>query len=56
MSSRYVRCAARCSIRATTLYPDQHPGASMPVPWTAKGVPAISFVDHLGEWLAKLFG
>lgn len=38
------------------LYPGQHPDATMPTPWTEQGVPAISLVDHLGEWLAKLFG
>lgn len=60
--AEYVLCRAGVPLLSplldprNALYSDQHPDASMPVPWTEKGVPAISFVDHLGEWLAKLFG
>jgi hypothetical protein len=60
--AEYILCRAGVPLLSplldprNALYPDQHPDASMPVPWTEKGVPAISFVDHLGEWLAKLFG
>lgn len=60
--AEYVLCRAGVLLLSplldprNALYPDQHADATMPTPWTEQGVPAISLVDHLGEWLAKFFG
>lgn len=60
--AEYILCRAGVPLISPLLdprnviYPAQHPGASMPTPWTEKGIPATSFVDHLCDWLAKLFG
>lgn len=60
--AEYVLCRAGVPLCGVLLdprnaqYPGQHPESTMPVPWTEKGIPAISFVDHLGEWLARLVG
>jgi hypothetical protein len=59
--AEYVLCRAGVPLLGALIeprnaqYPEHHPKESMPDPWTEKGVPAISFVDHLGEWLAKFF-
>ncbi|MFO7633343.1 MAG: hypothetical protein R6W76_12425 [Caldilinea sp.] len=60
--AEYILCRAGVPLLNPLLdprnahYPDQHPDESMPEPWTEQGVRPISFVDHLGEWMAKLFG
>jgi len=58
--AEYVMCRAGVPLVDELLdprnaqYPDRHPESSMPTPWTKKGIPAISFIDHLGEFLAQL--
>jgi hypothetical protein len=58
--AEYVMCRAGVPLAGELLdprngeYPDRHPDSSMPEPWTAKGIPAISLIDHLGEFLAGL--
>lgn len=58
--AEYILCRAGVPLAGELLdprnadYPDQHPTSSMPVPWTERGIPAISLIDHLGEWLAQL--
>jgi hypothetical protein len=58
--AEYVMCRAGVPLVGELLdprnaqYPDRHPESSLPTPWTEKGIPAISFIDHLGEMLAKL--
>ncbi len=58
--AEYVLCRAGVPLACELLdqrnaeYPDQHPVDSMPIPWTERGIPAISFIDHFGEWLAKV--
>lgn len=58
--AEYLLCRAGVPLACELLdprnaeYPEQHPVNSMPIPWTEKGIPAITFIDHLGEWLASL--
>lgn len=58
--AEYVMCRAGVALAGELLdprnaeYPDRHPDSSMPEPWTEKGIPAISFIDHLGELLARI--
>jgi hypothetical protein len=58
--AEYVMCRAGVPLAGELLdprnaeYPDRHPDSSMPDPWTRRGIPAISFIDHLGEFLARL--
>jgi hypothetical protein len=60
--AEYILCRAGVPLVSELLdprngqYPDQHPVDSMPIPWTEKGVPPATFIDHLGEWLAKIVG
>lgn len=57
--AEYVMCRAGVPLVGELLdprnaqYPDKHPPASMPPPWTSKGIGAISLIDHLGELLAR---
>lgn len=57
--AEYVMCRAGVPLVDELLdprnaqYPERHPEASMPTPWTERGIPAISFIDHLGDLLAK---
>jgi hypothetical protein len=58
--AEYVMCRAGVPLVGELLdprnaqYPERHPESTMPVPWTEKGIPAMSFIDHLSEWLASL--
>jgi hypothetical protein len=58
--AEYVLCRAGVPLACELLdprnaeYPEQHPVDSMPIPWNEKGIPAITFIDHLGEWMAQL--
>lgn len=58
--AEYVLCRAGVPLACELLdprnaqYPEQHPVDSMPIPWSEKGIPAISLIDHLGEWLAAI--
>ncbi len=58
--AEYLLCRAGVPLACDLLdprnagYPDQHPVDSMPIPWTERGIGAISFIDQLGEWMANL--
>lgn len=58
--AEYVLCRAGVPLACDLLdprnaeYAEQHPVDSMPIPWTEKGIPAITMIDHLGEWMAGL--
>lgn len=60
--AEYVLCRAGVPLLSPLIdprnreYPERHPEDSMPDPWTENGIGPISFVDYLGEWLAKFFG
>jgi hypothetical protein len=58
--AEYILCRAGVPLACPLLdprnaaYPDEHPVDSMPIPWTEKGIPAVTLIDNLGEWLAGL--
>lgn len=60
--AEYLLCRAGVPLACDLLdprnaeYPEQHPVDSMPVPWTEKGIAAVTLIDHFGEWLAKVVG
>ena len=59
--AEYVLCRAGVPLLNPLLdprnaqYPDRHPDNSMPEAWSEDGIGPISLVDHIGEWMAKLF-
>ena len=60
--AEYVLCRAGIPLLDPLLDPRNaqyavaHEGEPMPPPWTEKGIGPITFIDHFGEWMAKLFG
>jgi hypothetical protein len=60
--AEYILCRAGVPLVCPLLdprnaqYVEKHPVNSMPVPWNEKGISAVTLIDHLGEWMAKLIG
>lgn len=60
--AEYVLCRAGVPLAGELLnprnadYADMHADSPMPAPWSQNGIGAISAVDHLVDWMAKIVG
>lgn len=60
--AEYVLCRAGVPLAGELLnpknadYADMHADSPMPAPWSQNGIGAISVVDHLVDWMAKIVG
>lgn len=60
--AEYILCRAGVPLTSTLLdprneqYRQHHAPGAMPTPWSNDGIGAHSFVDHVVDWLVRLFG